>query len=808
MVHAGSRWLAGAGVLASLAVVSLAAAQGSPAQAVAGHSAGSFRRIASFPIFLNTSEGVETVAEIVAAADGGKLLIYTDSVTENVGFVNITDPAHPQAAGVLAAGGEPTSVAVRGNYALVCVDTSPDFVNTSGNLLVIDVHTRQIVRTIALGGQPDCIALSPSNRYAAIAIENERDEDLGSGAPPQAPAGFVVIVDLVGSPTHWTTRNVELVGVPDLFPDDPEPEFIDINAANIAAVTLQENNHIVLIRLSDGRIIHDFPAGSVDLDGIDTNENALIEQTASLAGVPREPDAVAWTSNITLATANEGDLFGGSRGFTTWLATGHVLFDAGNEVERAAARVGHYPEDRSENKGNEPEAIKFARYGSQRYLFVGSERSNTVAVYELLEAPILGAVIPKLRQVLPTGVAPEGLLAIPERNLFVVANEADSRSDKFRSTLMIYQRGGEANYPTVASADRESSDMPIPWAALSGLATDRTDSSRIYTLHDSYYAQSRIYSVDRSQVPARITKELVLHDTGFVLLDALNALKAQLPGTDDFVPADIVNADGTVNLDLEGIAMDLDDHSFWVACEGTGNLVNGVSNPSNQPFRLPNLLIQYVNSPGFPPFVPPWDAIVRVVVPPLELTRNQFRFGFEGVAATGHPAAGETRELYACFQRAWQAAGDPSNYARIGRYDFFAQSWSFAYYPLDTPTSPNGGWVGLSELTHLGGDRFAVLERDDQGGPDARIKRVYEFSIAGVQFADNSAAPNFPLLQKTLAVDLLAANAYGPTGGLVPEKQEGMCVLQDGTALIVNDNDGVEDNNGETQLIVLPHLFP
>jgi hypothetical protein len=175
------------------------------------HQDGPVRRVASFPVFLNTSADVETVAEIVAAANGGNLLVYADGATGNIGFVDISDPHDPQPGGAVSVGGEPTSVAVVGRYALACVNTSADFVHTSGNLEVIDVDTRSIVRTIPLGGQPDSIAISPNGRHAAIAIENERDEDLGSGEPPQAPPGFVVIVDLVGSPSHWSTRTVDLV---------------------------------------------------------------------------------------------------------------------------------------------------------------------------------------------------------------------------------------------------------------------------------------------------------------------------------------------------------------------------------------------------------------------------------------------------------------------------------------------------------------------------------------------------------------------------------------------------------------------
>jgi hypothetical protein len=33
---------------------------------------------------------------------------------------------------------------------------------------------------------------------------------------------------------------------------DPEPEFVDINARNQAVVTLQENNHVVVVNLRKG----------------------------------------------------------------------------------------------------------------------------------------------------------------------------------------------------------------------------------------------------------------------------------------------------------------------------------------------------------------------------------------------------------------------------------------------------------------------------------------------------------------------------------------------------------------------------
>ena len=166
-----------------------------------------FNRVATFPICsqidANCNTDEETVAEIVAASSDGMSLVYTDSEQENIGFVDITDPKNPIAAGVVKLGGEPTSVAVLGGYALAGVNNSTDFVNTSGQLVAIDMATQTIVKSWELGGQPDAVAVSPNGKYVAVAIENERDEDLGDGSPPQVCISKVWLCDL-----HWLTRGM------------------------------------------------------------------------------------------------------------------------------------------------------------------------------------------------------------------------------------------------------------------------------------------------------------------------------------------------------------------------------------------------------------------------------------------------------------------------------------------------------------------------------------------------------------------------------------------------------------------------
>ncbi len=153
-----------------------------------------FNRIATFPICLQIdptcNTDTETVAEIVSVTDDGMTLVYTDSEQENIGFVDITDPSSPVAAGTVALTGEPTSVAILGGLAVAGINTSADYVNTSGELVAIDIATKTIVKTWALGGQPDSVAVSPDGKYVVVAIENERDEDLGDGAPPQVSSSL------------------------------------------------------------------------------------------------------------------------------------------------------------------------------------------------------------------------------------------------------------------------------------------------------------------------------------------------------------------------------------------------------------------------------------------------------------------------------------------------------------------------------------------------------------------------------------------------------------------------------------------
>lgn len=225
------------------------------------------------------------------------------------------------------------------------------------------------------------MAVSPDKTFVAIAIENERDEDLNDGLIPQLPPGFLIVMDVSAEdPMEWSVEQVDLTDLDDvLYNTDPEPEYVSINNDNICVVTLQENNAIVLVDLTTLQVTASFSAGSPLIEQVDVVEDGIIDQTGSVE-VPREPDAVAWigTTGEYFGTANEGDFNGGSRGFSIFDTSGAVVYDSGNDLEWWAVRIGQYPESRSEKKGNEPEGILYAEFGETPYLFVLSERSSVI----------------------------------------------------------------------------------------------------------------------------------------------------------------------------------------------------------------------------------------------------------------------------------------------------------------------------------------------------------------------------------------------------------------------------------------------
>lgn len=792
-----------------------------------GHAGWSFRRVGTFANFRNAGLDNETVAEIVASTPDGKTLVYTDAEQGAIGFIDITDPSSPVAAGTVALdpatgpGASPTSVAVlRNQYVLVAVDTSASKKQASGELQVIDLATRVKVATVDLGGQPDSVKISPDHRYVAVAIENERDEDLCVGGTaddqevsesvctagggrlggmPQDqlgnPAGYLSVIDTAGPPVSWTRHDVALTGLAGArFPSDPEPEFVDINEKNQAVVTLQENNHVVVVDLRTRAIVSHFSAGAVDLTAIDTvRAGSGLPNTIALgnsqAGRLREPDAVTWVGRR-IATANEGDYDGGSRGFTIFNLDGSVFYDSGNELEHLAVRAGHYPDRRSNSKGVEPEGILFQQFGNDQALFVGSERGSFIAVYLLDKQGR-----PRFSQLLPGPLGPEGLAAIPNRGLFVASGENDAPPYGVRSNVQIYQlRRGAPAYPQIASDDEVvngAAPTPIPWSALSGLTEVPGRPGTLQAVWDSFYTPTRIFTIDVTRTPAIIT----------------GALTVGTPCT---------TAAGCY--DPEGLAY-APNGDLWIASEG------------NTDDTRPNRLIQVdpatgavLRTVGLPSQVLACRAAERAKSPASTRATGSHGSGFEGLDIVAKPGGGYL--IYAAQQRGWNYATTPEcdaidddpadagsiaepNQTRIWVFDPSVAdndaAWSWVPYQFQ-PKPENASWIGLSEITYTP-DGWVLIERDNLTGsfdsPAGADTRNGYKTLVRVPLSPG-ADQQYTRDEKEI-VDLRPA--LERSHGYVTDKPEGVGILADGRVFLVTDNDGVDGWSGETWFLRLGRVW-
>jgi len=682
-----------------------------------GDSGASFPKQTEFT--LATQFPVNGVAEIIAATPNGKTLVYTNAVGGELGIINITNPGRPKLVKTINVQkngiGEPTSVAITadGKYAVVAVRLGDDLNHANNGMVrvynIANLNNISLVKEVSVGIGPDAVALAGSKTTlrAVVAIEDEETNAEGDAAIPGVRPGRIDVVgleDLYGAASTGV-QSLDLVAALTeagaAYPADPQPEFVAINKETMqAAITLQENNAIAIVDLSDPAtpvLSRVFSAGTVDrVNDADLTKDKEISLSESFTG-RREPDGIVWVDSETLAIANEGDtskgddgVFPGSRGFTLMDSYGTVVYESGARSEQHAVLYGHYPDSRSAKKGVEIEAVAAAPYGCSPYLFVGSERGSYVDVYR-----VDNPEAPEFVQLLPTGMAPEGLLTITNRTdhkqLFVSANEADGSISIFQYSN--YRPLRDINAPQIVSKDES-----MPWGALSGLTTD---GRKLFAVPDNAFKQSRIYTINPAVRQGEMTIEAVT-----MLIDSNGSALA---------------------VDPEGIARVAD--GFWIASEGSK--------------VAKNELIK-VRPDGV--------VLERVALSPemqAKFSASTISTGFEGVAASS-----DGKTLYVAVQRGF----DPSlPYGAILKYDTETATWTSALYPLDQHSQdPATYWTGLSEIQLVADGRLLLLERDKGGGENgainAEIKRVY--SVKAADIVEGA------VLSKTLVRDLRQKHNY------------------------------------------------
>jgi hypothetical protein len=129
------------------------------------------------------------------------------------------------------------------------------------------------------------------------------------------------------------------------------------------------------------------------------NEEASVKDLAlSPALLPFNPEAQLGRLTVTKTLGVVNGVYEklyayGTRSFSIWNAQGQQVFDSGDQLEQLtkdlpqvkfnASHSGNAQDDRSDNKGPEPEGVIVAQFGHKHYAFIGLERVGGVMVYDV-----------------------------------------------------------------------------------------------------------------------------------------------------------------------------------------------------------------------------------------------------------------------------------------------------------------------------------------------------------------------------------------------------------------------------------------
>ncbi|MCC9169093.1 choice-of-anchor I family protein [Pontibacter harenae] len=275
------------------------------------------------------------------------------------------------------------SMDVEPEYITVSNDSKTAWVSLQENNAVakVDLSSKTITEIIPLGFKDHSVSgneLDPSDRDNAIAFANWLVKGVYM---PDALAAFKL-----NGTDYFISANEGDAREYDTFVDEARIKSLKLDAATFPnAAELQRDDKL-------GRLKAITTMGDIDGDG--------------------DFDAL-YTF--------------GARSFSIWNGTtGAQVFDSGSEVGKKLAAASLYPDDRSDDKGSEPEGVTVGVINGRTIAFVGSERADAVLVYD-----VTNPNQPEFLQVLKTGDAPEGIIFIPAdespvgKSLLVVSSEED-----------------------------------------------------------------------------------------------------------------------------------------------------------------------------------------------------------------------------------------------------------------------------------------------------------------------------------------------------------------------------------------------
>ncbi|RZL16991.1 MAG: alkaline phosphatase, partial [Pedobacter sp.] len=339
-------------------------------------------------------------------------------------YIMSANEGEPNAAYTNDPSGTVSIISVADNYAVTTIDFSSmagqqaDLMSKGlrifgkGASFVKDIEPEYI--TISEDSKTAWVTLQENNAIAKINIASKTITNI-------FPLGFkdynlagneVDLSDKDGGykPAKWNVKGMYLPDALALLEDNGTPYLFTANEGDAR----EYDGYSEILRLSNK---------DVKLDATAFPDAANLKLEANLGRL-----------NITTSLGDKGgdgdldELYSfGSRSFSVWNGTtGAQVFDSKNELDKVVFAANAYDDGRSDDKSVEPEGVTIGKVGNKKVAFIGMERADAVAVYDVTIPSK-----PVFLQLLKCGDAPEGLLFIAakdsptQKSLLLVSSEGD-----------------------------------------------------------------------------------------------------------------------------------------------------------------------------------------------------------------------------------------------------------------------------------------------------------------------------------------------------------------------------------------------
>lgn len=360
--------------------------------------------------------------------------------------------------------------------------------------LVLFYDTRSILPSagfnpVMVGALPDMLTFTVDG--SKLLVANEATPSIyGSrigttipqifAEPTLDPEGSVSIID---TETQTLTATAGFNGVKAIGSNiranpgmDFEPEYIAVNRdGSKAYVTLQEANALGVLNLRANtfeRVIglgeKDFALPGNEIDPLNDSTISFISPQAKGFYMPDGIAAYQWQGKTFVVMANEGDfreddgdrsaastlgatlplanlrisntestldnlIAAGARSFSIRDQNGKIIFDSGSILDKKAAELQIYDDNRSRDKGVEPEGVALLKIVDRVYAFIGLERTlkSAVAIFDITNPNNVNFV----DMIVTNGdLAPEGLAAYQYKGGYYLAisNETSKTTTLYR----------------------------------------------------------------------------------------------------------------------------------------------------------------------------------------------------------------------------------------------------------------------------------------------------------------------------------------------------------------------------------------